>query len=117
MSTECEVQAVSLYRGDNANIQAIVHDQDGNAVNIVGASIVMTVRDIQTLTQQFQKTTTAGTVVITDGVAGKCVAYVLPADTTGLTPGRYVADFELTKDTIVHSQVYEFEIKQDITYT
>ena len=107
---------IELYRGDNADVQCVVVDVDGTAVNITGASIKFTVRSIQALTQQFQKTTAAGTVVITGAAAGKCVAYVLAADSAVMLPGRYMYDFEFTLATKVFTVSNEFTVLQDVTY-
>ena len=48
---------LTIFRGDNADIECAVTDKDGAVVNITGASISFTVRDMQDDTQQFQCTT------------------------------------------------------------
>ena len=107
---------LTIFRGDNADIECAVTDKDGAVVNITGASISFTVRDMQDDTQQFQCTTAGADVVITNGAGGLCEARVVPADTLTMTLGSYVYDFEFTIATKVFTVSSIIEVKRDVTH-
>lgn len=112
-------QNIELYRGDNRTFEVTVKDDDGNAVNITGASIKFSVKErISDSGYKFQKSSAqASEITITDAANGVYEVYLVPDDTQTLDIGSYEYDSQLTTST---GKVYtvvrgEFTILAEIT--
>lgn len=84
---------VTLYRGDTWRRTWYLQDNAGAAIDLTGCTARLMVRDRDGLAVITAGSTT-GEIVI-DGAAGSLVMTVAAAD-TGLTPGRYRYDLEVT---------------------
>lgn len=113
-----------IYKGDNKSYICTVKDKDGVEFPLTGASITFTVRATELGAESFKRQNLAAggdatEIEDSDLANGEFIIHIIPANTTGLTPGKYFYDIEITTST---AKVYTvskgtFEIIQDITYT
>jgi hypothetical protein len=88
------VNSVSVIRGSSKTFQLTVTDQDGNVVNLTGATIYFTVkRNIKDVEWVIQKKSTDVTQInITQPIDGIAQIYLQPGDTVNLDPKDYIFD-------------------------
>ena len=104
---------IEMFRGDSETLTVKVRDKVTKAQIplVTGDTVKFTVRRKENDVITFQKTVTA----FTDGNA---LVEVLPADTVGKEPGRYVYDVEITfADGDVKTPAKgTYNLKGDVTY-
>lgn len=90
-------QDIVIYAGDTVNINVTVFDSDSNGLrkNIAGSVISWVLFDPDDTGVMLTKTT-ADAITITDGLNGRLVIPLVPADTEQLTPGSYRHEAEVT---------------------
>ena len=86
---------ISLYQGDTWTI-APKWKIDGFPVNVTGFTAKMQARIASTSTSVIVELSTANGRIVTGGMDGTFTLTLLPAETSALTPGEYVYDFEVT---------------------
>jgi hypothetical protein len=113
---------IELFRGDTYDAEITVYDEDDNAENITGSSIIFTLRESVEEGVTLQKKNTAaggGSDEIEDYDLnnGKFRLHILPADTVSLEPGEYVYDIEVTTSTgrVYTIVIDRFFVKSDVT--
>lgn len=82
---------ITVIRGDDRQITVTYTDRG----DISGATIKYTVKDKVDGVQMFQRTVGAG-ITILDGPAGTFRIDIVPANTSGQTPGDYLHDCEVS---------------------
>lgn len=112
-------QNIELYRGDSRTFKVTVKDENGNAVDITGASIKFSVKErIGDASYVFQKTSAQSSeITITDAANGEYEVYIVPANTQNLDIVSYQYDSELI---VATGEVYtivrgEFTVLAEIT--
>lgn len=113
-----------IYKNDNKTYVCTVKDADGVVFDLTGASITFTVRETELGAESFKRQNLAAggdatEIEDSDLANGEFKVHIIPTNTSGLTPGKFFYDIEITTST---SKVYTvskgtFEIIQDITYT
>lgn len=86
---------LTIVRGTSRTLALTVKDGDGNAVDLTGARVVMTVKcRVKDVDPVIQKDSDNGVseVEITGPLAGTAKIYLQPGDTQTLDPGPYVFD-------------------------
>ena len=104
---------MTMFRGDSETLTVLARDKATKAPTalVAGDTVRMTVRRSEGARISLQK-------VVTAFVDGKALIQILPADTSGLTPGRYVYDIEVTfaSGEVKTSVKGVFWIEGDVTY-
>ena len=92
------VQEFKMFKGDHKTFELQVKDQDGNPIDLSGATIRMTVKKHATdETAVISKTSNnASEISITDPANGIAEIYLVPSDTRNLDAGKYIFDIEIT---------------------
>lgn len=87
-----------MTRGDSRFLTLTVKDQDGDAANLTGALIVMTVKSYPSAsTAVFSKSSEEpGEITIVNPTGGICEINVAPEDTEEAEPGTLWYDIEVT---------------------
>jgi len=111
---------INIYQGESATITLKVKDNTGKAVDITGASVIMTVKtDINTVIPLFQKSTdNIAQIAITAPREGKAEIYLSSSDTATLNAIQYVYDIWVIlatgkKHPVIKPSV--FKVEQSVT--
>jgi hypothetical protein len=89
-------QDIELVRGDDLTVAYTVYDEAGAAKVITGASIAAKFRDSRGVAKITKTSASETQIKLTTPASGKFELYFVPADTTGLKPGIYAYDIEIT---------------------
>lgn len=89
---------ITMPRGDDRTIEVTVTDSAGSSVNLAGASIKFTVKKKATdSVNKFQLTSgDIAEIELTNPANGIFQVKLVPANTSGLDPGEYQFDIEVT---------------------
>jgi len=115
-----ELGIIEWYRGDSFSLEFTVQDEDDDAIDLTGSSLLFTVNSTKNPTDITDQEFEVAGVLDPDQVANKGKVSFSPTTThTDLTPGTYYYDIQLTNAssqirTIVKNK---FKIIQDITKT
>ncbi len=108
-------------RGDSRNPKITILDGDGAAIDVSAATIKFTVRLAADDTLAFQKTSTAGEIVVSGASDNIATVTITAADTAAMTVGRknYNWDLEVTLASghVITPVSGPLTIQQDQTYT
>lgn len=87
-----------MFKGDHRTFKLTVKDQAGAVVNLTGSVLVFTLKidaaDVAVLVSK--SSTVVGEITITAPLLGEAEIYLVPGDTSGLEPGSYMFDVQLT---------------------
>lgn len=92
---------ILFFIGNNGTLRFTFYDQDRNVVVITGGELTFSVksRETDTLAVINKCTDDASEGVIVDGAAGIVEFYLVPGDTVGLRPWKYVYDIQFEDST------------------
>jgi len=102
---------ISIYRGDTPTITAVVKDEDGNTVDITGATMTLSVKENENFTSYLFQSVGS----LSNPAVGE-VKFFLTTANTEQTPGTYVYDIQYEKAGEIKTVAKDkFKILTDIT--
>jgi hypothetical protein len=97
MAQQC--RDFTLYQNDDVTIQVTIRDENGDLVDVSGASAAQWImrKYAGSTTASITKTLAAAEIdVATSGASGIITIDILSADTTSLSPGEYYHELRIT---------------------
>jgi len=93
---------LTLEQGANFNTVLDLKDSAGGILNLAGYTVAAQMRK-----SYYSSTATDFTIVITDAAAGQITMSMNSANTSNVTPGRYVYDVLITSGSNVKTRIIE----------
>lgn len=108
---------LTIYRGDTKSYQLNFTDSDGDAIDITGYTIFMTVKAKTDIASNDTSASISKTVTSHTNAAGGITTVTLSSTDTDITKGDYKYDFQFkdTSNNITTIQTGIFEVMDDVT--